>query len=129
MSIEPEFILQILGTSVKTIGKLFQPLLIWRKAALEIEKKTQLGGLGWAKARLKVLLFTNTNILFTLPPSFYHATITFLRIRMVREFKITGVYHEKKCSEKLPHSSFWYDENIAFLTAYIDTHQKSSVQV
>ena len=46
MSIEPEFILQILGTSVKTIGKLFQPLLILRKAALEIEKKTQLGGQG-----------------------------------------------------------------------------------
>ena len=33
---------------------------------------------------------------------------------------------EKQCIEKLPHGSFWYDEKVVFLVAYIDTHQKGS---
>ena len=34
---------------------------------------------------------------------------------------------EKQSIEKLPHGSFWYNENVIFLIiAYIDIHQKSS---
>ena len=33
---------------------------------------------------------------------------------------------EKECREKLPLVSFWYDEKVIFLIAYVDTHQKSS---
>ena len=34
---------------------------------------------------------------------------------------------QKQCIEKLPHSSFWYDETVIFLiNAYIDSHQNCS---
>ena len=33
---------------------------------------------------------------------------------------------EKQYIEKLPNGSFWYDEKVVFLIAYIDTHQKGS---
>ena len=50
------YMLQILDASVKILEKLW--------AVLKIQKKTQLGGLGWVKVRFKVLHFTNTNISF-----------------------------------------------------------------
>ena len=66
------------------------------------------GRLGWDKGKFKFLYFTKTNILFTLPTTFWYGMIKLLRLRKLSEFKIIEA------------------KKFVFLIAYIQTHQKSS---
>ena len=96
--IEPVYVLQILGTSVKKSGKLL--------SCSGDTKKLNLGDWEQDKGRFKVLSFTKTNIPFTLPPSLQHADIKFLTVRKSSEFKITGVYG-KSSAEKNCHTAIY----------------------
>ena len=92
--------------------------LFWRY------KETQLGGLGWDKVRFTANV---TTISFTLPHSSQYATIRFLRVRKLCEFKITGVYSRKAVQRKTATRQFLIRlKSYIILIAYIVTHQKSS---
>ena len=68
--IEPVYMLQILGTSVKILGKL--------KTVLEILRNST-WGLRVDKRRFKLLHFKNKTISFTYTPLFQYATTKFFR--------------------------------------------------
>ena len=82
-------------------------------------KKAQLGALGWDKVRFKFIHFYICTILhfsFTLLPSLSYATIKFLRLRKLNEFKVTGVYSRKAVHRKTTTRQFliWWKSCISY---------------
>ena len=84
--IEPVYMLQILGTSIKILGKL--------KTVLEILRNST-WGLRVDKRRFKLLHFKNRTISFTYTPLFQYATTkfsgTYLEFRQISTTELFGI--------------------------------------